>query len=116
MSANPRIEIRHGVTVSEILGDKEVTGLRTSEGDIECASVFAFVGLQPNTALLEGVAPLDGDGRVVTDGDMRAGAPGLCAVGNVRAGSPHRAVAAVEDAGKAVAALETYLAGGGWRA
>jgi thioredoxin reductase (NADPH) len=114
--ANPKIEIRHGATVSEILGETEVTAVRTSQGDVECASVFAYIGLVPNTALLAGVVALDPDGRVMTDGAGRASAPGLCAVGNARAGSTHRAAGAIEDGAKAATALDAFLAGGGWRA
>ena len=61
------------------------------------------------------VAARDAEGRVIVDAEMRASAPGLCAVGNARAGSSHRAAGALDDGAKAAAALTTHLAGGGWR-
>ena len=115
VSANPRIEIRHGVTVSEILGDSAMTGVRTSHGDVEAAAVFAYVGLDPVTGFLSGVTPLDADGRVVTDAEGRTEHAGLCAAGNIRAGSSHRAGGALRDGSRAAAALDRWLADGIWR-
>ena len=59
---HPKIEVRHGIVVEEILGDDRVTGVRarvsrparsrTSAAD----AVFVYVGLDPNTALPRGQA------------------------------------------------------------
>jgi thioredoxin reductase len=46
---------------------------------------------------------------------MRTPVPGICAAGNVRQGSPHRAAGAMGDGATAAAAVERYLATGAWR-
>jgi thioredoxin reductase (NADPH) len=120
VTSNPKIEIRYGQEIAEILGEDGVTGVRIRDGSgVEsgeaAAAVFAFVGLEPNTGLVQGVAPLSGDGRIVVDAAMRSPVKGLAAAGNVRQGSPHRAAAAMGDGAAAAVALDRYLATGAWR-
>ena len=77
--------------------------------------MFAFVGLRPNSGLVQDIAPLDATGRIRVDAAMRSQIPGLAAAGNVRQGSPHRAAAAMGDGAAAAVALDRYLATGEWR-
>jgi thioredoxin reductase (NADPH) len=77
--------------------------------------VFACVGLVPNTELCRGLVPLEATGRVVVDAAMRTRVPGLCAAGNVRQASPHRAAAAMGDGVTAAVVIDRYLATGEWR-
>ena len=119
VTSNPKIEIRVGQEIAEILGEDGVTGVRVREesGDEtvqESSAVFAFVGLVPNTGLVQGLAPLDETGRLVVDAAMRSPVKGLAAAGNVRQGSPHRAAAAMGDGAAAAVALDRYLAAGAW--
>jgi thioredoxin reductase (NADPH) len=118
--AHGRIEVRLRSTVTEILGEDGVTHVRIkaldteAEADLAAAGVFACVGLVPNTELLRGLAPLDAAGRVRVDIAMRTPAQGLCAAGNVRQGSPHRAAGAMGDGVTAAVAVDRYLATGEW--
>jgi len=56
--ADPRIEHRYGVVVSEILGDGAVTGVRVqpTEGgpgsELEASGVFIYVGVEPNAEVV----------------------------------------------------------------
>ena len=65
VTAHRKIEIRFNTAVTEILGEAKVAGLRTRtsrEGavaDLEVDAVFAYVGLQPNTAVLQDRLSLD---------------------------------------------------------
>jgi thioredoxin reductase (NADPH) len=121
VTSNPKIEIRFGQEIAEILGEDAVTGVRLkdvasgAESDEETAAVFAFVGLVPRTGLVGGIAPLDSTGRIRVDAAMRTPVKGLAAAGNVRQGSPHRAAAAMGDGAAAAVALDRYLASGEWR-
>ncbi len=120
VSVEPKIEIRAGARVTEILGENEVTGLRVAGAggavaDVGTAAVFACVGLRPNTDFLAGLLDLDAGGRVRVDEFSRASARGVCAAGNVRSGSPHRAVSAAGDGAAAAVAIDLYLASGAWR-
>jgi thioredoxin reductase (NADPH) len=119
--AEATIESRFGVVVSEILGESGVTHLRIKdvatgeESDLAAAAVFACIGLVPNTKLLGGIVPLDASGRIRVDAAMRTRAAGLCAAGNVRGASPHRAAGAMGDGATAAIAIDKYLATGRWR-
>jgi len=121
VSAEAKIELRFGVVLSEILGESGVTHLRIKdvttgdESDLAAAAVFACTGLVPNTKLLGGLVPLDVSGRIRVDAAMRTPAAGLCAAGNVREASPHRAAAAMGDGATAAIAIDIYLATGRWR-
>jgi thioredoxin reductase (NADPH) len=121
VSAHPNIDIRFGTTVHEILGDATVSGLRTHNAvdgaiaDLEAAAVFAYVGLQPNTAFLQGWMNLDPAGQIPTDDGMRTDMAGICAAGNIRRQSPHRAVSAAGDGASAAIAIDRYLTDGSWR-
>lgn len=119
VAANPRIEVRFGQEIVEILGEGAVTGVRIrdasgAESEQETAAVFAFIGLTPNTGLAEGIVSLDATGRVRVDAAMRTSVRGLAAAGNVRTGSPHRAAAAMGDGAAAAVSLDRYLATGEW--
>lgn len=118
--AHPKIEIRFGAAVSEVLGETAVTGLRvqdTNAGtiELEVAGVFAYVGLQPNTDFLDGRITLDQTQRILTDGWTRSALAGVCAAGTVRSQSPHRAASAAGDGASAAVAIDRYLADGTWR-
>lgn len=121
VTSNPKIEVRFGQEIVEVLGDDGVTGVRIrdtasgAETEQETAAVFAFVGLAPNAGLVRGMAPLDASGRIRVDAAMRSPVKGLAAAGNVRQGSPHRAAAAMGDGAAAAVALDRYLATGEWR-
>lgn len=120
--AMAKIEPRFGVVVTGILGEGGVTHVRIKEvasgqeSDLAATAVFACTGLVPNTKLLGGLVPLDATGRIRVDAAMRTPAAGLCAAGNVREASPHRAAAAMGDGATAAIAIDQYLATGRWRA
>jgi thioredoxin reductase (NADPH) len=121
VTANQKIDIRFDTAVTEILGEAKVTGLRTRQSpdgavaDLEVAAIFAYVGLQPNTAVLQDRLSLDRTGKIPTDGWMRTELAGVCAVGNLRSQSPCRAVSAAGDGASAAVAVDRYLTVGAWR-
>ena len=120
VTVHPRIDLRFGTAVSEILGESTVTGLRARTArdgvasDLEVAAVFAYVGLQPNTGVLKDWIRLNPTGQIPTDGWMRTGLLGVCAAGNVRSQSPCRAVSAAGDGASAAVAVDRYLTDGAW--
>jgi thioredoxin reductase (NADPH) len=109
VAAEPRIEVRTGVQVEEIVGDDVVTGVRTSAGIVEAAAAFVYIGLSPVTAFTGGRLALDADGRIVTDASMATSLPGVFAAGSVRSGWPGRAVASAGDGATAALAAHRYL-------
>jgi thioredoxin reductase (NADPH) len=121
IQTNPKIEVRFGFVVSEIVGDGTVSHLRVkdvaagTESNLATAAVFACAGLVPNSDLVRDLLRLDATGRIPVDAAMRTQARGICAAGNVRQGSPHRAAGAMGDGAAAAVAIDRYLATGGWR-
>jgi thioredoxin reductase (NADPH) len=121
VSAHAKIEIHPNTVVKEILGDVTVAGVRAQDAhggatsDLETAAVFAYVGLQPNTAFLTDRIDLDPVGRIPTDVLTRTALVGVCAAGNVRALSSCRAASAAGDGASAAIAVDRYLADGSWR-
>jgi thioredoxin reductase (NADPH) len=120
VTGNPKIELRFGSTVTEIVGDQTVGSVRVkdiksgAESDLEVSAIFACVGLVPNTALFRDLVKLNASGRAHVDAAMRTSAKGLFAAGNVRAGSPHRAAGAMGDGAAAATAADRYLTTGEW--
>jgi thioredoxin reductase (NADPH) len=121
VAADRKIDIRCNTAVTEILGEAKVTGLRTRRSpdgaiaDLEVAAIFAYVGLQPNTAALQDRLSLDLAGKIPTDGRMRSELVGVCAAGTVRSQSPCRAVSAAGDGASAAVTIDRYLTDGAWR-
>jgi thioredoxin reductase (NADPH) len=121
VTAHPKIDVRFNSAVSEILGEAKVTGLRTqrsSDGtatDLAVAAVFAYVGLRPNTTVVDDIISLDPAGLIPTDGAMRTALIGVCAAGTVRCQSPYRAASAAGDGASAAVAVDRFLADGSWR-
>src|SRR5580692_8026198 len=121
VTAHQKIDIRFDTAVTEVLGEAKVTGLRARKSrdgaiaDLEVAAIFAYIGLQPNTAVLQGRLSLDLAGRIPTDGWMRSELAGVCAAGTVRSYSPCRAVSAAGDGASAAVTVDRYLMDGSWR-
>jgi thioredoxin reductase (NADPH) len=121
VGAHPKIEICCNTIVEEILGEDKVSAVRIRDmtagapSDLETAAVFVYIGLRPNTALLQGRAGLDPDGAVLTDASMRTELKGLLAAGTVRSGAPGRAASSAGDGAIAAVAADRYLADGNWR-
>jgi thioredoxin reductase (NADPH) len=118
---HPRIEQRFETVVHEILGKELVSAVRIGsvggggESELPTDAVFPFPGLVPNNGIVRGIAELDASGRVAVDALLRTTARGICAAGNVRQGSPHRAAGAMGDGAAAAAAVDRYLVTGEWR-
>jgi len=121
VASNPKIEIRNNTMIEEVLGEDGVTGVRIKDSstnateDVELTGVFVYVGLQPNTAFLDGLLALDPTGRIPVDGEMRTTLPGVFAAGTVRTGTAGRAAAAAGDGAAAAIAADAYLTSGSWR-
>ena len=121
VTGNPKIEIRYKTIVTEIIGDEVVSAVRIkdlgsrAESDLAASGVFACTGLLPNNALVRELVPLDRTGRLRVDAAMRTPIRGVCAAGNVRQASPHRASGAMGDGAGAAIAIDRYLATGEWR-
>ncbi len=113
VNANDKIEKRFGTTVETILGGQMVEKIKvkTAAGseEITVAGVFAYIGLEPNTAFVPDAVKRDDQGRLVTSDALETALPGVWAVGAVRSGCGGSLDDAIADANRAADAVAARL-------
>lgn len=73
-----------GDTVSEVLGDDHVTGVRTVGGkELACDMVLVSIGVEPATHFLDDSGIVLDDGFVAVDDRLRSNVPDVFAAGDV---------------------------------
>jgi len=82
---------------------------RASNGSCIRGPVFVFIGLSPNTSLVNGLVDLDGRGFIVTDAGLQTSLPGVFAAGDARAGSTKQAASAAGEGAAAAISIRSYL-------
>ncbi len=117
MSAQ-NVEFRWNSTVTELLHDGKLTGVKLrdvntgEETILPCDGLFISVGRKPASQLAEGQLELDAGGYIAADETTKTSVPGVFAVGDVRTKLLRQVVTAVADGAVAVHMAEEYLAGG----
>lgn len=113
---DPRFEVHTNTEVTELRGSgghlDEVVARDRATGEEHRwhpAAVFVFIGLDPNTAFLQGAVELDRWGFVVTDGRFQTTMPGLFAAGDVRQGSTKQLASAVGEGVTALLMVREHL-------
>lgn len=113
VNGNDKIEKRFGTTVEAILGGQmvEKISVKTAAGseEIAVAGVFAYIGLEPNTAFVPATIKRDGQGRIVTSDALETALPGVWAVGAVRSGCGGSLDDAIAEANRAADAVAAQL-------
>ena len=109
------VEFRWNSTVSQLLGEKKLSGvvlknvLTGEESELPCDGLFVSVGRKPVTELVEGQLELDRSGYVIADESTVTNIPGVYAVGDMRTKKLRQVVTAVADGAVAVHMAEEYL-------
>ncbi|MFY7744738.1 MAG: FAD-dependent oxidoreductase [Erythrobacter sp.] len=119
LQADPRVTIHYHSQVTALHGDSWLEGLTLKTGDterrIDTRALFIMIGAAPNTGWLSGHAEVDPKGFVLTGAaagqadDYATTAPGIFAVGDVRAGSVKRVASAVGEGSVVVSRIWQYL-------
>ncbi|MBR3868814.1 MAG: thioredoxin-disulfide reductase [Clostridia bacterium] len=110
------VEFRWNNTVSELLHDNKISGVRIKdvvsgkESVIECDGVFISIGRIPVTGIVKGQLELTPDGYILSDESTKTNIPGVFAVGDVRTKVLRQIVTAVADGAVAAHYAEEYLA------
>ena len=110
------VEFRWNSSVTELLADGRLTGLRVQnlktgeESILECEGLFVSIGRSPNTDLVQGQLELDGAGYIVADESTRTSLPGVFAAGDVRTKELRQVITAAADGASAAHYAEAYLA------
>ena len=116
-----KISVQTNTVVEEVSGENglnyiryrntrtgEVTEFRAREG--ENFGVFVFVGYEPATALVRGIAQLNEQGYILTDRDQKTSVDGLYAAGDLCVKPLRQVVTAVGEGALAATELEKYAA------
>ena len=104
------IEILTNARVQEIQGEQRVEALVLEDGRrMEVAGVFAAVGMEPVTGLLQGVAELDEYGYVAAGEQGITSAQGLFVAGDVRTKALRQVITAAADGANAATEAERYI-------
>jgi thioredoxin reductase (NADPH) len=113
--SNSKIEFLWDSTVEKIAGDDNVKSvhimnIKTKEKSaIDVQGVFVYIGYNPNTAFLAGLANLDKENYIITDDNMCTSSPGIFAAGDVRTKLTKQIATAVGDGATAAIAVEQYI-------
>ena len=119
--SHEKITVLTNVVVEEVAGDTALRSIRmrhTKTGQVtehraadgETFGVFVFVGYEPATELVRGLADLDRQGYVRTDRSQKTSADGLYAAGDVCIKPLRQVVTAVGDGALAATELERLCA------
>jgi len=89
--SNPKIEFKWNTTITDVLGDKIISGIRVQdtmskeESDLDCGGLFIAIGHTPNTSFLGGSIELDVKGFIGTRQSWRTATSvvGVFAAGDV---------------------------------
>lgn len=112
---HPEVDVLTNVTPVELRGDGHLETVvladtRTGERrELHPAAMFVFIGLSPNTGLLDGVIDLDADGFILTNPGLETSISGIFAAGDARAGSTKQAASAAGEGAAAAIAIRRYL-------
>ena len=112
---SPKVEPVWNSVVEEILGDKEVEGVRIRnlqtgvKSELPAKAVFIFIGWIPNSELVKDLVDLDDTGRVRVNELMETGVPGLFAAGDLCVRPIYQLANVVADGVQAAVSVEKYL-------
>ena len=76
--------------------------------------MFVYVGLEPNSALVNDVAKTDNSGHIQVNLSMETSLPGLYAVGDIRQNSASQLVTAAGDGATAAISAFQYIKNKRW--
>jgi thioredoxin reductase (NADPH) len=112
---SPKVEPIWNSVVEEVLGEKEVEGVRIRNLQTDATSVvpakavFIFIGWIPNSEIVKDLVELDETGRVRVNELMETKVPGLFAAGDLCVRPIYQLANVVADGVQAAVSVEKYL-------
>lgn len=113
--AHPRLLVHTDTEITAFQGSsrlESVTARNRTTGEEfnwQPAAAFVYIGLDPNSQLLQGTVDLDQWGFVMTDDRLQTSLPGVFAAGDVRRGSTKQLGAAVGEGITALMMVREHL-------
>ncbi len=115
LKSNPKVKFVLDSVIEEINGDKKVSAVKVKnvktleESTINCAGVFIFVGINPDTRFVKNLLEKDAFGFIITDRTMSASKRGIFACGDCVSKSLYQVVSACGEAALAADSAHKYL-------
>jgi thioredoxin reductase (NADPH) len=100
------VELKGEGHLETVVMENLSTGARS---ELHPAGVFVFIGLTPNTQVVEELVDVDERGFVLTDSGMQTSCPGVFAAGDCRSGSTKQAASAAGEGAAVAIAMRRYL-------
>jgi thioredoxin reductase (NADPH) len=112
--ANMTVTLNHDIKefriannrLDAVIAEDRITG---EKKEWKYDGVFVFIGLTPNSNLIDGLAALDQWGFAITDKTLMTNLPGLFVAGDVRAGATKQAASAAGEGATAALMIRQYL-------
>lgn len=116
--SNPKIEFKWNSIITDVMGDKIISGIRIQnvtskeESDLDCGGLFIAIGHTPNTSFLGGSLELDDKGFIGTRQSWRTATSvvGVFAAGDVMDPYYKQAITAAGTGCMAALEAERWLA------
>ncbi|MDG6990723.1 MAG: thioredoxin-disulfide reductase [Nitrososphaerota archaeon] len=113
--ANQKISFLWDSSVTEVLGDGKVRGVKVKnlktgkEDELELDGVFVAIGYDPNTEIFRGQVDLDPKGYVAVRNGTESSVPGVFVAGDVHDFRYRQAITAAADGCKALIDAEKFV-------
>jgi thioredoxin reductase (NADPH) len=113
--SNPKISFIWDSTVTGVLGDLKVSGIRLknlrtgTESELPLDGLFVAIGYDPNTAIFKGELALDDRGYIKVFNETSTSVHGVFAAGDVHDFRYRQAVTAAADGCKALLDAEKFV-------
>ena len=114
LRAKENIEVRPNTSVTDFIGDKELTAMeyKDENGEMrihEIPAVFVAIGQVPDNKAFADVVDIDKDGYIIADETCKTRTEGLFVAGDCRTKAVRQVVTAVADGGVAATNACLYL-------
>lgn len=114
LRAKENIEVRPNTSVTDFIGDKELTAIeyKDENGEMrihEIPAVFVAIGQVPDNKAFADVVDIDKDGYIIADETCKTRTEGLFVAGDCRTKAVRQVVTAVADGGVAATNACLYL-------
>lgn len=113
--SNPKLEFVWDTAVTDVLGERKVTGVKLrnlktgEESQLGVDGLFVAIGYDPNTQVFRGQVELDEKGYVKVSDETGTSVPGVFAAGETHDFRYRQAITAAADGCKALLDAEKFL-------
>ena len=115
LKSNPKVKLVLDSVIEEVIGDNKVSAVKVKqvktleESVINCAGVFIFVGITPDTGFIKNLLEIDEFGFIITDQAMSTSRGGIFSCGDCVSKNLYQVVNACGEGAVAANSAHKYL-------